>query len=155
MDVKALSGRFFVAAEATYRGTGTRGNVSWQRADPEGDLEVVEGAVRHAIARLVAQSFASGTDVTVHGRTVSGTLRDESNRVFVPLDGWAAARGVALTQNVRLGTVRFTVGARNLILALGTDRYKVDGEPRSLGAMLVRRGAKWYVPLGGIEQAIR
>ncbi len=123
--VKSRVGRCFVEVQISYRGQGPRGNVQWTSSDREGDKELVEGAVRHAVARIRAKDFASGPAATVNGRSVSDVLRDESARNYVPLDGWATARGVGLNQNHRLGTVAFAVVGRQVILALGTDQAKV------------------------------
>ncbi len=152
---QAMAGRFYVSASIGYRGLGARGNVSWLKSDPNGDIELLEGAVRHAIARLNCQRFGIGPNVTVNSRVVAGTLRDGDSRIFVPLSAWAQARGISLTRNARLGSTTFAYAEKAVILLLGTDDCKVNNQRRSLGAMLVRKGNEWYAPLNGIEDTIR
>lgn len=154
-SVMARIGRNIVRVQSTYRGIGAPGDVQCIKDDPTGDLKRVEGGVRHAVARLAAASFTTVTGVIINGQSITGTLRDESHHIYVPLDTWAAVRGINFVKNQLSGTATFTFDSKNVILALGTERVKLDGQWQSLGQKMVRKGSKWYVPQSGIESLIR
>lgn len=155
VTVMAMSGKFFVRANVLYRGAGERGKVNWRKADPDADKLLVEGAVRHAVARLTAQSFAVASNASVNGRSVSGCLRSSSGELFVPIDGWASAYGGTPATELRTATAALAVRGHSIKFALATNEVRLDGDRRSLSAPLVRRGDRWYVPLASIENAVR
>ncbi len=141
-------------AQTNYVGSGPRGNVTWHKSDPDGDLDRLEGWARHALAKIKAKDFTTGPGVTVNSRAISSTLRDSSGKVFVSLDGWAQARNIALNKNMRRGTLAFSHGGRDYVTALGSDQIKVGGSWKSMGAMAVRKDETLYVSLSGIESVV-
>lgn len=138
----------------SFTGKGTPGKVTWIGTDKEGTYDLVEGAVRGTMANYVASFLKPASDQLVEGKRIGG-MKNLEGTIYVPLDDWASARGTKITYNRKAGSASFQLGGTTYILALSADQIKDGSEWKKLGGFLVKRGEDWYVPLAGIESAVR
>lgn len=117
------------------------------------DTEMVEGAVRNSLARLVGQELSPSGNVNISGRAVTGMMTRGGTRM-APLSGWANARGFNLTYNRRLGTCSFTANGRQIIVPLSAKKIKVGANWKDLGEPILRKNDEWYVPFDAFQREI-
>ncbi len=150
-DCIAMSGEYIARCTLSRAGTKTAGVITWTSSDPEGDFELIEGAVRHALARLAGRSLPGGPPRTVNRVEIRDTLRAPSGRHLVSLRRWAEARALALSMNAVLGTCSVAIGPRQLIFPLAASKVKFGAAWHDFPSAICRKGSEWYVDLDALE----
>ncbi len=147
----AIDDEFAIKCSLSRAGSGTLGAITYHSSNPDGDFELIEGAVRHALARLAGRSLPGGPPRTVNGVEIRDTLRTTSGRHLVSLRRWAGARGLAMNTNAVLGTCSVAIGQRQLIFPLAASKVKFGPTWHDLPSAICRKGSEWYVDLDALE----
>lgn len=146
------AGRVEIHGQVTYMGSGPRGKIVWSGKDKEGTREAMEGAVRGTMANYLGSLLSKAEDQVVLGRRMAGR-RNDAGTIYVPLDDWAAARGLRLTYNKKRGSALLQSGSNSYILALSAAKIKVGAAWRNLDGFVLRVGDDWLAPLAGLEKS--
>jgi hypothetical protein len=123
-------------------------------ADKTSDRLAAEGFVRDTLANIVGDELGAAPNAVVNGLSISGTKKNSVGNLFVPVQSWAYARGIALSVNREHGTLSFTRSGTMYVIPVAASRAKRGTEWRSLGGFIVRSDAKHYAPLAGLESLL-
>lgn len=145
-------GTYFVQIQTAYKGSGARGNVTWNATDREGDKVACEGLARRCLARLQNLDARTASNVTVGAASLPSVQGSRGDRL-VPLSAYCAARNVALSVNQRQGTASFTANGRLVVVPLAAHRIKAGSQWYDSNDISILRNGQWYVPLTAIEGA--
>ena len=143
-----------VTIKIAYSGTGPRGNVTWNNSDPEGDKVLVEGLARNGLAKTFGRRLSPAPNQVVNGIAITNCKRNSDGVIMVPLGQWAAARGISLSQNERLGTFSFTFSGRAYIVPLAAKQIKAGGSWEDLAAPVLKANDSAYVPLSSMRNIL-
>lgn len=120
------------------------------RALGRADHEFAEGCVRWAVAQVAGSRTSVAGERSIGSGRVS-TRRTETGLVLADLEDWAAARGVSLTFNNRLGTCAFERSGKLAVVPLGAKGFKSGSNWWSYDTPNVAVDRRWFVPLDALE----
>ncbi|MCC6403283.1 MAG: hypothetical protein IT207_04670 [Fimbriimonadaceae bacterium] len=107
---------------------------------------LVEPSTRTLLARVVASRLEASDDLGIGSNRVPRHTSKFSEREFLDLDEWAAARGWAVSGPDAVPSVTLTKDGRTVLLPLAAMQAKVDGEWRELGDVVAEKEGRWLVP---------
>jgi hypothetical protein len=137
-----------------YRGTGPRGDTTWHNSDPEGDKALVEGLARNALAKTFGRRLSGAPNQIVNGITITNCMRTATGVIMAPLGQWAAARGISLNENERLGTFSFNHSGRAYLVPLAAKSIKKGANWEDIAAPVLKSDGSTYIPLQRMQNIV-
>ena len=133
-------------------GRGVRRN-----ANSGADAVLLERFTREKLGRLHGDTFAGAESVTINGTSVRDTARSPDGVIYIRLQPWAQARGIAYTVDADELTADLTVGGATTRLLMLAPQTRRGGTWSDLNGRVypVLRNGNWYVPYLAFESITR
>lgn len=112
-----------------------------------GAQRLVESVARHLVGRRSYGRTRQSAPFALGGRELPARTREGRPERWVPLGGWAAARGVTVRTNAESGTAIATLGGTTILVPLCGKRIKIGSNWVDLPAPVAWWDSDWYLPI--------